>query len=404
MLAALIRFVRHKPLVLIGWLLAAGFAVSYAWGDLSIALYDERWRVAGNTKLGRDFVNVFTAGHLMWNGELHSVYDVVAYRDYQAVLFDGAVRNHNYSYAPISFFYVWLFALMPYGLSYFLWIGLTGAAFYLAARPYLNEAGLPGWLALVMPAAVANIWAGHYGFLIGALWLGAWRLLETRPRLAGILIGLMIVKPHLAVLMPIALARRGAWTPFLYAALTVAILILSAGLAFGWQLWATYLTDTASLQASMVDNVDEFFFDMMPTVIPAALLGGAGMTGATIIQVGCALAAVAALLIWMPRDPMRAGLATGCATFLVLPYAFNYDLTVVGVAALVALHRAGASIPYGVVAMLAFAIPLSVIQLSEWGVPAAPPLIAFLLYAMLARGRWGIAPATAGKAAIPASG
>jgi hypothetical protein len=405
MLAALIRFVRQRPFVIIAWLLAAALTISFAWGDLSIALYDERWRVASNTKLGRDFANVFTAGQLMWDGDIQSIYDVQAYRDYQSALFDGAVRNHNYSYAPVSFFYVWLFALLPYSLSYFLWIGLTGAAFYVAARPYLNEAGLPGWFALIIPAAAANVWAGHYGFLIGALWLGAWRLLETRPRLAGVLIGLMLVKPHLAVLMPIVLARRGAWTAFLYAALTCVGLIVSSGLIFGWQLWETYLTDTAALQAAMVDNVGEFFFKMMPTVVPAALLLGAGMTLAWVLQVGCAIAVIAALWIWMPRDSMRAGLAAGCATFLVLPYAFNYDLTVVGIAALIALHRGAASgiasIVFAITAMLAFLLPLSVVELNKLGVPAAPPLIAFLLCAMLARGRWAIGSAERKKDAAP---
>ena len=41
----------------------------------------------------------------------------------------------------------------------------------------------------------------------------------------------------------------------------------------------------------------------------------------------------------MPHDPMKAGLATATATFLVLPYAFDYDLTVVGIAALIDLKR-----------------------------------------------------------------
>jgi alpha-1,2-mannosyltransferase len=389
MFAQLRRLIQEKPLVPFGWMLALLLAYGFAATDLRYAFSHYGWRAGPGALLGRDFVNLFTAGHLLLEGKLAIIYDLGAYQAYQDEMFHGAVLAHNYSYSPVSFFYAWLFALGGYGLSYGLWIGLTGAAFFLAARPYLRDAGLPAWLALLIPAAAANVWAGHYGFLFGALWLAAWRLVETRPRTAGLLIGLMIVKPHLALLMPLALMRRGAWVPVCYAALTSVSLVAVSGTVFGWHYCATYLTETSALQAAMLDETGAFFLRMMPTVLPSLLLAGVDPTIAAIVQAVAGLAAAAALWTWMPRDPMRAGLATATATFLLLPYGFNYDLTVVGIAALLALHRGDVGEPSlsRLPALLAFLLPLLVVNLNILGIPAGPPVLALLLAAQLREGR-----------------
>ncbi len=387
LIAQLIRLAREKPLIMAGWLFALVLASQLAANDLHYAFTHPGWRAGPGARLGRDFANMFTAGHLILDGKLPIIYDVAAYRHYQMDLLHRTVINHNYSYSPVSFFYVWIFALPGYGLSYLLWMGLTGAAFYLAARPYLKEAGLPAWLALAAPAALVNIWAGHYGFAFGALWLGAWRWLDERPRTAGMLIGLMIVKPHLALLMPIMLACRGAWKAFFWAAGTAIVLVLASGFIFGWDYWLVYLTKTSAFQAAMINQTQEFYLRMMPTVFPAMMLAGFNSAAATIVQVACGLGAVAALWKWMPKDPMQAGLAAATATFLVLPYAFNYDLTVVGLGALIVLHRPDRPAEVGerFALTLAFLLPLLVVPMNNVGIPVAPPALMALLGLLLRR-------------------
>jgi alpha-1,2-mannosyltransferase len=383
--ARLIGLAREKPMIVAGWLFAFVLAYGLVANDLHYAFSHDGWRAGPGARLGRDFANLFTAGHLVLEGKLRIIYDVAAYRRYQMGLLHGTVINHNYSYSPVSFFYAWIFGLPGYGPSYLLWMGLTGALFLLAARPYLKDAGLPVWLSLAAPAAVVNIWAGHYGFAFGALWLAAWRCIDERPRTAGILIGLMIVKPHLALLMPLMLARRGAWRTFFWAASTCLLLVLSSGLVFGWGYWSTYLTHTSAFQAAMINQTGEFYLRMMPTVFPAMLLAGVGSTVALITQVVCGLGAAAALWKWMPKDPMQAGLAVATATFLVLPYAFNYDLTVVGLAALIALHRPDRPAPASerFVLTIAFLLPLLVVAMNNLGIPLAPPVLIALLGLLL---------------------
>ena len=389
---------RERPLVLVGWAFAIALGMQYIGIDLLRALASPNWQIGAGTLLGRDFANVYTAGHLVAGGPLESVYDIQAYRAYQQTLFDGAVLGHNYSYTPVSFFYVGLFAPFPYIVSLALWLALTGAAFVAAARPYLRDAGLPAWIALLLPASLMNIWAGHYGFLFGALWLAAWRLLDKRPRTAGLLIGLMIVKPHLALLMPLVLARRGAWTAFLFAALGASGLVLASGLVFGWSYWVSYVGSTLFTQASMIGETGQFFLRMMPTVAPSLLLAGLPPWAAWTVQGAAALAAMAALWRFMPKDPSRFGLATACATFLVLPYAFVYDMTALSLAALLVMREGTQMRPlWRAVSVLAFLLPLIAVPLSDAGVPFGPPLVAFLLY-------WTLRGPSEGPGPIPRPG
>lgn len=381
----MLSLLRERPLVMVAWVFALALGLQYIGPDLARALASPDWQVGAGTLLGRDFANVYTAGHLVTGGPLGTIYDIQAYRLYQQGLFGGAVLGHNYSYTPVSFFYVWLFAPFPYIAALALWLALTGAAFLAAARPYLREAGLPSWLPLILPASLMNVWAGHYGFLFGALWLAAWRLLDERPRTAGLLIGLMIVKPHLALLMPLVLARRGAGTAFLFAALTASGLVLASGLVFGWNYWAAWLGGTLLTQAAMIGDTAQFFLRMMPTVAPSLLLAGLPPSAAWSVQAVVGLAALAALWRYMPKDPVRAGLATACATLLVLPYAFVYDMTLVSLAAALILHRgqAGMRPLWRAVLVLAFLLPVLAVPLNSAGVPLGPPLVAFLLFRLL---------------------
>jgi alpha-1,2-mannosyltransferase len=345
--------------------------------------------IRGQAIWGRDFANVYTSGRLMLEGRLDLLYDLKGYSAYQDVLFQGGLRAHNYSYPPPTLLYTWAFALLPYPVALLSWLLLTGTAFAAAARPYLREAGLPAWLALIAPATLLNVWAGHYGLLIGALWLGAFHLLPRRPVLAGMLIGLMLVKPHLAILAPLILARRGEWRAFAAAAFTAAALVAVSALAFGPDLWRIWLGVTVGVQTAMVDDVGTYFLTMMPTVVPTVSALGFPGAVAWALQLLAGGAAVAGLLLHMPRDSRSAGLAGGVATFLVLPYAFNYDMTVPGLAALLMLARLRREPENGAsfILLLAFLLPLIVQTFGLLHLPAPALILAALLALMLRQAR-----------------
>jgi alpha-1,2-mannosyltransferase len=374
-----------------GWRAAwifVGFCALFLFGrDLAATRFGEDFSIAGAALWGRDFVNVYTSGALANAGRLDILYDVPAYQAYQLELFGASLNAHNYSYPPVTLLYTWLFALLPYPVALLAWLGGTGALFWRAARPYLQDVGLPAWIALAAPASIVNLWAGHYGFLIGALWLGAWSALPRRPVLAGVLIGCMVVKPHLAILAPLVLLARRDWTAFAAAAATSFGLVALSVLLFGTEIWITYLGETALQQAAMVDDVGAFFLTMMPTVTPALSMIGIPILAATVIQAIVALWAFFLLLRHLPSDSRDAGLATATATFLVLPYAFAYDMTVAGLAGLILFRRAslGAQDRRYIAAAAVALAPMAIMYLNLARLPLAPILLAAQLLMLTGR-------------------
>lgn len=278
---------------------------------------------------GRDFINVWTGGHLVREGRFDVLYDLDGYSAYQRGLF-GDIAAHNYSYPPASFPLVAAFSLLPYWLSLTAWIGGSGALFVFACRKWWPKRAGPVWLAALTPAALVNIWAGHYGFLIGALFLFGWSSLDEHPKRAGVAFGLMLIKPHLAVLVPLVLLIRREWNAIGSAAVTVLALVAGTTLCFGWQPWHDFLFRTSRVQASMIDA--GYTFGLMSTSAATAMMRyHAGWAAAFAVQGAFALAGVALVSVASLRGMATRELAflTATCTFLVLPYAFNYDLTVV---------------------------------------------------------------------------
>jgi alpha-1,2-mannosyltransferase len=293
---------------------------------------------------GRDFINVWTGGHLVREGRIDTIYNLHDYAQYQRNLL-GDIGPHNYSYPPLSFPLAAFISCFPYGLAYFVWIIGTGTFFGFAARPWWpKEAGWPV-LAVLTPAALVNIWAGHYGFLVGGLFLLGWQRLDDRPIQAGIFFGLLLIKPHLAVLIPLVLLLRREWSAFASAAGSVIALILVTALVYGPVGWYDYFFRTLSFQAGMIDPQGMFFRMMSPSVASAVFQLNGGWAMALLAQTVMASYALTLIALAVKRgiatQPLALLVAT--CTFLVLPYSFNYDLTVVMIGALAVMVRPGLS-------------------------------------------------------------
>ena len=357
-------------------------------GALSIQLFridfihSQAGRIGGEAIWGRDFVNLWTGGQLLRIEGAGRIYEIDSYRAFLAQLF-GPLGKHNYSYPPVTFPIAELFAMLPYWVALAAWLGGTGALFVWAARRWWPRQWGPPLLVLLTPAALMNIWAGHYGFLVGALFLLGWARLDRRPLLAGIFFGLMLVKPHLAILVPLVLLVQGRWTAIASAAATVLLLIASTALIYGWSAWAQFLFGTSAVQAALIDPGTSFFGYMSTSMATAVLRFSDQWLLAFGAQVALGAAAVAMVLIAarraIPTSELAMLVATG--TFLVLPYAFNYDLTVVCIAALRLWADPRATGVERALAVMGFVSPQIGMLFAPLGLPATPLMLAALFVA-----------------------
>jgi hypothetical protein len=173
---------------------------------------------------------------------------------------------------------------------------------------------------------------GQNGFLSAALIAGVLLQLETRPVLAGLLLGLMTYKPHLGLLFPIALAFGGYWRSFLAAAAaTLVILILS------WMLTPGSLAAFAGHMGGMSTNflslgVAGFYKQQSLYGLLRTL--GVGDHAAFGAQ-GVLLLAMAAFVAWLWRSGQSLALKCAglvAASLLATPYLYFYDLPILSVA------------------------------------------------------------------------
>lgn len=296
--------------------------------------------IASSTAWGRDFVNVWTGGRLVLEQNLDILYSVNSYMAYQADI-SGVTEPHNYSYPPHSLFLAAPFGLLPYGFALAIWLAGTAALFLRAAKSYVSDvAGFPLLLTILTPAATINIWAGHYGFLIGALWLACFARAQSAPLQGGLLASVMTIKPHLGILIPLIFVIRRMWRTIAVAAIGFAALVVGSGLIFGFDLWAEYLSGTSRYQMSLLEADGNFFLLMMPTALPAFRSVMAADWMAWAAQ---AITAGAAFYLCLKAQRNGASMRemafiAATATFLILPYAFNYDMTVVSLGIALLLH------------------------------------------------------------------
>jgi alpha-1,2-mannosyltransferase len=362
-------------------------------------------RLEGKAFWGRDFVNLWGGGHYLREGGASAIYDVAAYRDFIAALF-GPLKPHNYSYPPVTFPIAEALSMLPYGIALAVWLLGTGALFVWAARSWWPREWHSPWLALLTPAALMNVWAGHYGFLIGTLFLMGWKALgERRDGRSGIWFGLILVKPHLALLVPLVLLLRRRWAAIAAGAVTGTLLIGATALAYGIQPWTDWLILGGGKQLSLLDAGGSFYGFMSTSLATAILRFSDDMTLALTAQAVLAFAAMAGLVAAaLRRAPIPdLALLTATATFLVLPYAFNYDLMVVTIAALRLWVEPGATRAHRAAAILGFIAPQIGMLVAPLGWPLTPLMLAALfagqLDIALRRARSGSAGPAAADAA-----
>lgn len=338
--------------------------------------------------LGRDFVNVWFTAHLTADGNLAPLASLKLYITEMRHQFGAAFPFHNWSYPPTILPLLRPFAALPYFPALLLWSALGLVAYLTTARPK-NAPHAMLAVALLLatsPAALINLLSGQNGFFTAACFLGGFAMLNRRPWLAGLLFGLLTLKPQLGLLIPFALLLLRHHRAFVSAAATSLALIGLSLLCDGIAPWQAYLQVTLPYQQQLLTQFDGFYTNMMPGSFAAARLLGANYMLAIAAYAAIALPAIVAAFTILTREGTseRAILALAIASMLATPYGYNYDLTTISAAALLyALARPITPAERWLLASL-WLLPLALFVLMLAHLPVAPLLLLGLL-ALLAR-------------------
>ncbi len=371
-------------------LLAVVFcAVVGLYDALTITLYLSGGPYIGPQRsiLFPDFIVFHAASRAFLEGKLGVIYNLPAFSDFENLryseYFPQPVDFRPFMYPP-----PWLLLTIP--LAWFSVV--TGYSLFMAATAAFATvmAGRRNfwiWMAtLTSPAALWTMIPGQNAFLNIGLFYGGMRLLDRSPVAAGILLGLLSYKPHLWILIPVALVAARRWRVLWCAIATAACMALASLVVFGPAFWIQFLE--MARESSMPQFTDLMFRHVshfMTTILVSGRILGLPTPVATAAHL--AGAAAAAIVVWraFSRHPLgdETTAILAVATLLVSPYLINYDLLLMMPAALMVFRRrAEADLYPGELLFYVglWLIPNIGVRLNGMGIPLMPVFVAGLLF------------------------
>jgi len=278
------------------------------------------------------------------------------------------------------------FGLLAYFPALLAWFAVGLLAFYLAGRREVADLRILA-IVLVSPAALLCVLSGQSSFLTTAALLAIFALLDERPVAAGVLIGLLTVKPQLGMLFPFALIASGRWKAFFAAGFTAVALVLASVAIGGIESWHDYITKALPLQREVLQDSAGTAMPFHPTVF-MNIRGVVGNHIGEIVQVAFTVAAVTAVTAafrWRRNGDARV-LQTlfFAATVSASPYMGAYDLLPLTFCTVALLAEEKLDGTGRRLAQLVFWTPALQLLFGNLGLPGpgfiAPAFAAYLLY------------------------
>lgn len=285
-----------------------------------------------------DFMAFWSAGRAALDGHIAEIHDRALLWPYQQAVATDVKFYAPWNSPPTFLLIVCVLALVPYPVAAIGFLVGTALLFGYAIRRFLPD-GRALIFPATAPAVIYQIGTVQAGMLIAGITGLALHWLDKRPRVAGALVALLAIKPHLAILWPLFLALSGRWRAFFAAAVAALAFVALAGLVFGFDSYGRWFESLANSQRLISEQ-------RVTTPAYASLYANLlGLGASQALAIGLhALSAIGGVIVacvlFRKGDRATAGAALCAATLLISPYLFFYDFTVLLIgAALLGIPR-----------------------------------------------------------------
>ena len=275
-----------------------------------------------------DFTAFWAGAKLALAGDAASAFNVDLLRAAQQLPSDNSTGDILWLYPPGWHIIIMPLGLMPFSVAFIVYSSLVLAIFALVFRPL--AAPVPGGVALVLaaPAVLAIMNLGNNSLLwIAGLAAAITAMAQGRAVLAGLLIGLLTLKPQLGILIPFALAFGGYWRTVLWSCISAALIALLSTAIMGLDYWRDFFAMLRFVSDLM--KTDLVRFDLMMTWYAFARFVGAGHALAFPLQLAFS-AVSAAAVAWVWSRPTASLDIKAATLFIVIPlatpYAYHYEM------------------------------------------------------------------------------
>ena len=245
----------------------------------------------------------------------------------------GSADLHHYfwSYPPHILLFIWPFGLMPYLAAFALWSVMRLGRVPLGGGDRRGRAQASSVRRGRAGGRGQSVLIGQNGFFLAALLIGGLINLDRRPLLAGMLFGILTIKPQLGLLLPVMLVLTGRWRVIAAAAATTLVLVRRHLLALRHRRLARVPRQGRADAALPAGERSRHAAAADPLGVLCRAAGRASDPAST-----------GSSRPWCrrphwrrwsgptgrPRDPVLSGALLVTATFLFSPYTLNYDFVV----------------------------------------------------------------------------
>ncbi|MDA9397720.1 glycosyltransferase family 87 protein [Bradyrhizobium sp. CCBAU 45389] len=286
---------------------------------------------AGQFRHLLDFDAFYIVAQRVWLGDVAQVYYFDQFAKLQIDTIGRDINIFGYwTYPPQFTLLVAPLALLPVGASYFLFVAGTLGCYLLTLRA-ISRSCFALVVILLAPVLLLTLFGGQNGFLTGSLIGVTCLAMERKQIAAGLSLGMMVIKPHLAVAIGIyaLLARR--WIAVMTAMTVILLSSILCTLLFGVSIWSAFLTSAHESAVFLGSGR----FDVFRSISLYAIMRTVGFSAswAFLGQAAVAVVALSVVAFAIYRDfPARWSLGiSAVATLLISPYAYDYDLPILGV-------------------------------------------------------------------------
>jgi hypothetical protein len=264
-----------------------------------------------------DFLSFWAAGRLAAGGHGAWAYDLNLHlaAERLAVPIGGLLP---FAYLPPFLIVLAPFGIVPFWVSFALWVVVTAGAYALVVGRK------NGWaFAMSHPSVLSNFMIGQNGFLTASLFSGGITLLSKRPWLGGAILGLLVIKPQLALLIPLAMLAGREWKAIVGGAMSASCALLVALALFGWDAYRGFAAALSTLTAALQES--RWSWSEVASAYAFLRFFDVGQRAALVAQalIAILVAGTVCRAWWLKLD--ERGPILAAATVLTSPYLFTYD-------------------------------------------------------------------------------
>lgn len=354
-----------------GWGRAAATGVAIVF-MLYLAL---SWYLNLRSPTYADYLSFWAAGLLTLHGDPAAAYDI---ETHGAIVRDVApvAEILPFPYPPPFLLFATPFSLLDYRFALPAWVLATIGVYLVGMR---RIAPVP--LSLSHPALLIAGFYGQASFLVTGIVLGGASLLSSRPLIGGAILGLLVIKPHLALLLPVSVLAIGAWRSIVGATVSGGALLTAALLLFGWKPYDRFL----AMSATFADMFSAGWWPWQKLISPFAFLRFFGMDQAAALTLHLLVAAAAAAVTWIAwsRNWPEKLAILAAATLLGSPYLFSYDSLLLAAPLALLARRRRSALAFVTIWLLSFSPVLNHFRLYD-GPNLVPIAVLVALFALAA--------------------